>query len=275
MNTDSILIGQFIQEQSNLAASVLEDIESEKLAAFFSDSPKEWLMKVLPHMNAQGMSEVFERMDPERLVSLLESMELAHSIASIRMMKKELAEVLLNRLSEEKSTLVKRLLRYLDHTVGASMDTLVFTLPDNLTVKEAMAALKKRKDQIPPELFVLDASRKLVGVISLSELITGKSAYEIKAIMKTRLITLSPEIPIQSLINHPQWLEFYALPVVDPASVFLGAIRLETIRSILFQPGTKGEETGQLAINALGELYRLGLAGLLRSAVELDVRSGK
>lgn len=275
MHTDSILIGQFIQEHSKVAATALGDIESEKLAAFFLDSPKEWLMKVLPHLNAQGMSEVFERMDPERLLTLLENMELAHAIASIRMMKKELADDMLNKLSEDKSTLVRRLLQYLDHTVGASMDALVFTLTETLTVKEAMAALKKLKAQIPPELFVIDSGRKLVGVVSLSDLITGKPGHEIKSIMKTRLTTLSPETPIQSLINHPKWLEFYALPVVDPRSVFLGAISLETIRSMLYQPGTRGEEMGQLAISALGELYRLGLAGLLRSAIEVDSPSGK
>ena len=275
MHTDSILIGQFIQEHSKVAATALGDIESEKLAAFFLDSPKEWLMKVLPHLNAQGMSEVFERMDPERLLTLLENMELAHAIASIRMMKKELAEAMLDKLSKEKSALVKRLLQYLEHTVGASMDALVFTLTDTLTVKEALATLKKLKDPIPPELFVIDSGRKLVGVIPLSDLITKKPGHEIKAIMKTRLTTLSPETPIQSLINHPQWLEFYALPVVDRTSVFLGAISLETIRSMLYQPGTKGEEMSQLAISALGELYRLGLAGLLRSAIEVDSLSGK
>lgn len=275
MNTDSILIGQFIKEKSKVAATALEDLEYEKLAAFFLDSPKEWLMEVLPHMNARGMSEVFERMDPERLGSLLDSMELAHSIASIRMMKKELADAMLDKLSKEKSALVKRLLQYLNHTVGASMDALCFTLSDNLTVKEALATLKKLKAKIPPELFVIDSGRKLVGVVSLSDLITGKTGHEIRSIMKTRLTTLSPETPIQSLINHPQWLEFYALPVVDRTSVFLGAISLETIRSIVFQPGTKGDDMGQLAISALGELYRLGLAGLLRSAVELDSLSGK
>jgi hypothetical protein len=71
-------------------------------------------------------------------------------------------------------------------------------------------------------------------------------------------------------LSHQEWQDFYALPVVDHASVFLGAIRLETIRSILAESGNKVEEMGQLAISALGELYRLGLAGLLNSATNIE-----
>lgn len=275
MNTDSILIEQFIQEHSKVAARALEDLEAEKRAGFFNESPKKWLLKLLPNMNAQGMSEVFEKMNPERLVSLLESMELVHTIASIRMMKQDLAESMLNKLSEDKSASVKKVLNYMDHSVGAHMDAHVFTLTDILTVKDAMAHLKKHSGQISPQLFVLDSDRKFVGVVSLSDLLTEKPGNVIRGLLKTGLTTLSPDTPLQSLISHPQWLEFHALPVVDQTSLFLGAIHLETIRSIVVEPGNTGEEVGQLAMSALGELYRLGLAGLLRSAIDLETLSRK
>jgi len=107
-------------------------------------------------------------------------------------------------------------------------------------------------------------------VVSLSDLIRGEPGMEIKSMLMTRLATLSPETPIKSVLNHQEWQDFYALPVVDHTSVFLGAIRLETIRSILAESGNKVEEMGQAAISALGELYRLGLAGLIRSATSIE-----
>ena len=155
------------------------------------------------------------------------------------------------------------------------MDPHVYTLTDNLTVKEAMASLRKHKGQIPPQLFVIDSDRKLRGVLSLSDLITGKPGNDIRQIMKTTFTTLSPDTPVQSLTGHPQWLELHALPVVDQSSLFLGAISLETIRSVVIQPGNTGEEMGQLAMSALGELYRLGLAGLLRSAIDPETQTRK
>ena len=270
MNSDSILIRQFMQENSKAAARALEDLEPEKTAGFFNDTPVEWLLDVLPHMNPQWMSEVFDRMNQETLVQLFESMEISHLVLSIKMMNKDLAEVILNRLSEEKSVSVSRLIRYLDHSIGAHMNPEVFTLSVNLTVKEAMSAIKKHKNRVQPQLFVITTDRKLAGVMSLSDLITGDPGMEIKSMMNTKITSLSPETPIQSVLSHQEWQDFYALPVVDNTSLFLGAISLETIRSIVVRSGNKGEDIGQLTISALGELYRLGLAGLIRSATDIE-----
>jgi magnesium transporter len=270
MNSDLILIRRYMQGHSQMAARTLEVIDTENLAGFFTDSPNEWLLKVIPHMDPHRMSEVFEKMKPEKLVSLIESMDLAHAVLSIRMMNQDLANNVLSKISKEKSVSVNQLLHYLDHTVGAYMDTKVFTLGENLTVKEAMANIKKHKGLIQPQLFVLGAERKLLGIISLSELIRGEPGANIKSMMVTNLTALSPETPVESVLSRPEWENFYALPVADPASIFLGAIRLETIRSKLTRSVSKEEEMGQMTIAALGELYRLGLAGLLKSATDIQ-----
>lgn len=269
MNTDTILIKRFLLNHGQKAAKSLEDIDPSRLADFFTSSPNEWLLEVISHMNPQRMSEVFEKMKQEKLVSLLESMDLSHAVSSLRMMEQDLAEALQNKLSVEKATSVKKLLTYPDDSVGAFMDVQIFTLTDNLTAKEALASLKRHKVEIPPQLFVTGEGRKLSGAITLSDLVQGDSAGVIRSLMKTSLPTLSPETPAQSVLGHPGWQDYYALPVLDRSAVFLGAIRLETIRSLLFQTGNKGEDEGQMAIAALGELYHLGLAGLLRSATDL------
>lgn len=269
MNSDSILIKRYMQAHSKMAARTLEDIEPEKLAGFFNDSPIDWLLEVIPHMDPQRMSEVFEGMNPERLVQFFESMEMDQMLVSIRRMNQDLKEAILNGLTQDKSVSAKALLQYLDHSVGAYMDSRIFTLSENLTVKEALLAIKGHKEQVQPQLFIIGSGHKFSGVVSLSDLVSGNPGMEIKSMMNTKVTTFSPETPIQSVLSHHEWQNFYALPVVDHASLFLGTIRLETIRSILIQSGSKGEEMGQLAISALGELYRLGLAGLLRGATDI------
>lgn len=269
MNSDSILIKRYLQVHSKMAARTLEELDSKKVADFFNDSPMDWLFKVFPHMDPQRNSEVFEGMNPDRLVHIFESMETDQMLVLIRRMDQDLSERILNGLSPEKSALVKGLLRYLDHTVGAYMDTRIYTLTENLTVKEAIAAIKKHKGQIQPQLFVIGTGHKFTGVISVSDLINSDPGTEIRSIVNTKVTTLAPEIPIQSVLSHKEWKEFYALPVVDRRSVLLGAIRLETIRSFLIQSGSEQEDIGQSAIHALGELYRLGLAGLLKSATDI------
>ncbi len=269
MKSDSILIKEFMLENSKAAARALEEVEPEKLAGFFNDTPLNWLLGVFPHMNPNVILKVFEGMDRQKLVQLLESMQMNHLVVSIRMMNENLAEEMLNALSAEKSAAVKGLLHYFDDTLGAHMDVGVLTLQENLSVKEALELIKKQKDEVPPELYIVREDRSLLGLISLSALIVADKGQEIRSMMRTDLNTLSPETPLQAVLTNQDWKKFYTLPVVDKDSLLLGVIKLETIRSILLHSGSRAEETGQLTINALGELYRLGLAGLLRTAADL------
>ncbi len=231
--------------------------------------------KLIPLMNPHLMSTVYELMQQEKVVQLFESMEMHYTAFSIRMMNEDLAEKILNTLSAEKSTFIRRLLKYFENSVGSHMDPAVLTLSDRMTVKEALAEAKRHKKKISPDLFVLTSDRRLAGVISLSDLIAADPGNEIRLIMNSKIITIPPETPVQSILNHQEWMDYYALPVVDKTSVFLGSIRLETIRSILVDSDKRKENLGQTAISALGELYQIGLAGLLKSATDIKSASSK
>ena len=226
-------------------------------------------------MNPHFMSSVFELMQQENVVKLFESLEIHFTVLSVRMMNEDLAERLLNTISSEKSTFIRRLLKYLENSVGSHMDPSVLTLSDRMTVKEALAEVKRHNKKISPDLFVLTSDRRLAGLIHISDLIAGNPENEIRLMMNHKIITIPPETPVQSILNHQEWKDYYALPVVDKTSVFLGAIRLETIRSILVDSDKRKEDLGQTAISALGELYQIGLAGLLKSATDIKSASSK
>ena len=98
MDTDVIIIKQFIEEYGNEAARALENIEPDKLAAFFNDISDEIALQVIPLMNPHLMSTVFELMEQEKVVQLFESLEIHFTVLSIRMMNEDLAERLLNTI---------------------------------------------------------------------------------------------------------------------------------------------------------------------------------
>jgi magnesium transporter len=275
MNTDAIIIKHFIQEYGKEAARALENIVPDKLAAFFNDTSVELLLEIIPQMNPHLMSMVFELMQQEQVVQLFESLEIQTSVLSIRMMNKNLAELILNTISSEKSTSIRRLLQYLENSVGSHMDPTVLTLSENMTVQEALAEAKRHNRKISPNLFVLKSDRRIAGVINLSDLISMDSENEIRSIMNTKILTIPPETPIQSILYHQEWTDYYAMPVVDQTSLFLGAISLETIRSILAKSHNKMENLSQTTIDALGELYQIGLGGLLKSATDLKSGASK
>lgn len=275
MNTDSIIVRQFFLEHYHEAAGELEKFEPNELSSFFDDAPVDLLQAVIPVMNPQVLLHVFELMKQENVFRLFESMEFGKAEYLIRMMNESQAEEILNKLPSEKSLHIRRMLKYLKNAVGTYVEQKVFTLTENLTVKEAWAQARRYKSNIEPNLFVIAPDRKLKGMVNLSDLIKEKPEKDISSIMKSKFATIPPETPIESILGHPGWMEQYVLPVVDESKVFLGVIRLETIRSIQIDSDPHTVDPGLNAINALGDLYQIGLAGLLRVATDFKSGSDK
>ncbi len=275
MNTDEIIIEQFIHNHSKEAAQALDKFEPDHLVVFFNETPNELLLKLIPFMDSQIILEVYSLIKDETVIRLFEHMEVHHAIFSIKMMNKVLAEKILNNLSSEKSIYLRQLLKYLKNSVGSYIDPTVITLSDKLILQEVLVKVKKLKTVIDPIIFVLKPDRKLAGFIYLSDLISEDPAKEIRSIMKTKIITIPPETPVLSILNHPAWVDHYCLPVVDKNTTFLGVLRLETIRSLQISTEQSDEDHGQAVITALGELYHMGLAGLLSTATDFNIENSK
>lgn len=280
MDSDTILIEQFILNFGKEASGALEGFEPAELLPFFENTSADVLLVLIQEMNPQVVLQVLELMEEKRLILLFEAMKLPLAELLIRMMSDSEAQKILGSLSPEKSIHIRRLLKYLKTSVGAYADQSVFTLYETLSVKEALAQAKRHKSSLDPELFVLTPERKLVGVVNISKLITELPIKEIGSIMETSPNTISPETPIQSLINHPGWQDQYVMPVVDNAQVFLGAINLATVRKIKIMSDKISNDHSKDTIGALGDLYHIGIAGLLRVATDFksdtyDGKSGK
>lgn len=268
MESDSIIIEQFILKYSKEASKTLEKFEPDELLPFFENSSVDVVLPLVQEMNPQIVLQVLKLMKEETAVRLFEAMKIPLAELFIRMMPVSEAEQVLSSLSPEKSLHIKRLLKYLKTAVGSYVDQTVFTLNENLIVKEALAQAKKHNSSLGPELFVLNPERKLVGLIKLSKLITELPKKEIRSILETRLDTIAPETPIQSVLNHPGWQNQYLMPVVDKSQVFLGVINLATVRKIKIKSDKILKDHSQDAIGALGDLYQIGIAGLLRVATD-------
>jgi Mg/Co/Ni transporter MgtE len=269
MNTDDIIIEQFILEHPREAAQALEKLDPGRLAAFFNDALPDLIDVIIPFMSPHLITAVIESMRMDKAIDLFESLETQYAVLLIRLIKEEFAKKISSSISEERSSQITRLIKYTKNTAGSHMDPSVFTLSERMTVREARETAKSNKKRIYPDLYVLTSENKLAGTVHLSDLITEDPERDIRSIMNTRFHAISPETPIQSILNHKAWLDHYILPVVDRTSVFLGVIHLETIRNIQVELDQRMENIGQTTVNALGELYQIGLAALINSATDL------
>jgi Mg/Co/Ni transporter MgtE len=141
----------------------------------------------------------------------------------------------------------------------------VFALNKDALVVEAIEMVKLEKENIYSTIYVVNEKDKLVGNIDLSELFFANHTKQLAAIMNTDIPKVLAELPIRAMHNHAVWSKYLAIPVVDRSGKLIG--NLEAANSQKSNIEAREElnqdvlETG----SALGELYSIGIRGLLQS----------
>src|SRR6516164_6772179 len=128
----------------------------------------------------QHMAHLIEQMSPDDRADLL------------RRLTPRVTESLLRLVDEADRRDIATLVKYPENTAGALMTTDYAWLPANITATEALERLRL---QAPDKetiyyLFVLDGERKLLGVLSLRDLILAPRHALIRDIMDKEAVTV-------------------------------------------------------------------------------------
>ncbi len=183
-------------------------------------------------------------------------------------MNSDVREIILTKLSPEISLPLNQMLSLSVNSVGTLMNPLVPTLPDDINVKEALELIRKNKQQLFHYIYITRHDNIFAGLVKLEDLIVTDSNEQLDSIMKTDVPHLIVDIDFHKIINHPAWIDYTALPVLDRSGVFVGALSHGVLRKLEIDNKIKKPKQAVVAANALGELYQIGLSGLLYSAAE-------
>lgn len=268
MDTDERILEAFIHKHGQAATQILEDLEPEEVGSLLREIPVELAAKILEPMYAFKASRILESVDQPFAIKILEEVDMKTAELILRQMEGSLRNSLLEDLAPEVSGPLRLKLKNPENTVGALMDPILLTLRKSVNVGKALTFLKEQKRLVSPYVFVVNQDKSLHGVVNLQDLLLADKDAPLTTLANTSVPKLYDDDHFETVMNYESWLYYYALPVTDRSDVLVGSLRLEAVR----RGSVKSEEVlGKQAIKAgaaLGELYRIGLTGLLRSPGE-------
>jgi magnesium transporter len=157
---------------------------------------------------------------------------------------------------------LETLVRFPENTAGALMDPEVLALAEDMTVEEAHARVREVPDQTRYNLYIVDRSQVLVGVVTLRELLIAPADKPLAEIMVRNPMCLRYDAERAAVISHTGWKRVHSLPVVDERGCYLGAVRYRTLRHLeeeLLGAALSDANTTE----ALGEVFASGALGVL------------
>lgn len=232
------------------------------VAEAIDDMAPDQIWEVISHSDIRTQASIFEYLPVAKQVDMLEVArpqvgklieKMSHDdrVDLLRKLPSSVSERLLRLIDEADRRDISALFTYGENTVGALMTTDYAWLPPTLTAAEAVDQLRT---QAPDKetiyyIYVLDeakrrpdggvAPRKLLGVISLRDLILAPRFTLVRDLMETDLVTLKIDDKKETAAETLARYDFIALAVVDSEGGMVGIVTHDDVIDVLREEATE------------------------------------
>ncbi|MGH7794069.1 MAG: magnesium transporter MgtE N-terminal domain-containing protein [Candidatus Binatia bacterium] len=264
MNSDWPLARTFLEKHPYEAGLVLEKLAPAQIAALLREMPLPTAAGVLEQMTSATGAGCLLAFPLDYAGPVIESLSLDAAARMLRCLPASERDRLLGAVSDRRAAPLTRLLTYPLGTAGSLMDPQVPALPESLLVGDALGRVQRAAQYTFYYVYVVNPEQTLVGVMNLRELMLAVPQDHLSAVMHTHVERLPASAALPTILLHPAWREFHALPVTDGQEKFLGAIRYKTLKRLEQESARQRPADESLtALLSLGELCWIGFAGML------------
>ena len=218
-----------------------EGIQEEVAAVFSLDS----LMELLEELPSDSAADLFNLLTPDQQADLLRDLP-----------------------ARNRATL-EHLSRYPVGTAGALMTSEISLLPTGITVQRALEILRRTAagSETIYHTYIVDPRHRLVGVVSLRELILAPPKASLDKLMTEELVTILPAQHQQEAARLVSRYDLLALPVVDESQRLLGIITYDDAMDVVEEEDTEDIHLSASVAPLEEGLLRTSLVNLYRSRV--------
>ena len=198
-------------------AYVFSYLKPQQQVKFAQVLPWATLAEIIGEMPSDKRADIFKQLDLEQ------------------------QNVLLPALAQAKREDIRQLVAYVDGTAGAIMSSEYATLKPNMTVLDAikMLRLEAPATETIYIAYVLDEMRKLLGVISLKQLILGQEQDQVDKLMTTDLISADVDTDQDDVAKTIARYDLLALPIVDAQGVMVGIVTYDDAMDVASEEATE------------------------------------
>lgn len=213
-------VGDFLRAlPANRAAQVIEYLDEELRAEF------------LEHVSTEQAAEIISEMTPDDRADVLETLEEAT------------AEEILSEFPREEREETEKLLQYEPDTAGGLMTTEFVFVPRSLSVEAALnqVRVKARSGQRESiyAIYVVDEDGRLVGVMSLRELVAAADGVAVADVMHTEIVSVPASAPRDEVARVTSEYDLVVVPVLDGFNRLVGIITVDDVIDAMVEEQTE------------------------------------
>lgn len=200
--------------------------------------------EIFSHLDEELQVEIFGLLGREEIARLLADMPADDRVDLFKSLPEEKREAVLPALAQAEREDIRRLAAYKEGTAGAVMTSDYATLAPDLTATQAIDRLR----EVAPDketiyyAYVIDDQRRLIGFVSLKDLIVAPRETKVREIMNPDVIFARVDDDQEEAARAIQRYDLLALPVINGGGALVGIITHDDALDIITQEHTEDME---------------------------------
>src|SRR5574337_781968 len=176
-------------------AEIISEVSREEGTALLTELDVKTAGEALSELNSQRQVEFMSAIDAEKAADIIEEMPPDEASDVLGDLPAEKAKEILEHVEQNEAKDIQELLSYEGDTAGGLMTNEFIAYPRQTTVGEALQRFKTDGSSVEPvyQVYVVDAGEKLVGTLSLRELLLAEPSRTLGALARRKPRAVKPE----------------------------------------------------------------------------------
>lgn len=224
-------------------ADVVEAMPRDRVPEFLKVLPPSRASEVVSYLDEELRSDLLERMSSEQAAQLVSGMTPDDRADVLEELEESTADEILSDLPDAARQETERLLQYEPDTAGGLMTTDVVSVEQSLTIEDALAkvrvAARSGKRESMHAIYVVHEDGKLVGVMSLRELVAAPEGAAVADVMRTEIVGVPTSADRAEVARVTSEYDLVVIPVVDGFGRIVGVITVDDVIDAIVEEQTE------------------------------------
>ena len=216
-------------------ASILDDFRTEDLLRIYRILPKDMATDVFVYLPQEVSQNLLTRMSDKEAGAIIDDLYADDAADLLDEMPSMVVKKLLAQSKPETRAAINHLLQYEDDSAGSIMTVEFVDLKEYYTVSQAISAIRRTgidKETIN-NCYVLDAERKLLGMVTLRKLLLSSPDDKVGDLMEENVIIVRTGTDQEEVARLFKKYDFTAMPVCDSENRLVGIVTVDDVMDII------------------------------------------
>jgi magnesium transporter len=223
-------------------ATIIDQLSRSDRVGVIAALDDEAAADAIGEMEPETQVDILEDLEPGRAADILEEMDPDEAADLVADLSDESRAEILGLMEKDEADEVQELMTYGEDTAGGIMTTEFVAVPADLTAAQTIDRLRELEPTAETiyYVYVTDSEDRLVGVLSLRDLIVAKPETVISTFMYDEPVALRTDSSQEEVTDVVARYNLLAVPIVDAEGRLEGIVTVDdAMDTLLPQPSKR------------------------------------